>query len=112
MLAAKPVPFVSWALPRSRKRWPLCTVRVAPRWLHRPRQWRDHDEMTDSSGSSFPVSRAAGVAPGDVAGREFSHAKRGYEESEVRAFLRTVADELSSLGDREAGLVARMRSLE
>ncbi|HEX9467053.1 MAG TPA: DivIVA domain-containing protein [Acidimicrobiia bacterium] len=68
--------------------------------------------MTDTSGSSFPVPRASGVSPEDVAGREFSHAKRGYAESEVRAFLRTMAGELSLLGDREAGLVARLRALE
>ena len=68
--------------------------------------------MTDSSGSTFSAPRASGLSPDEIAEREFSHAKRGYAESEVRAYLRTVADELSSLGNREAGLVARLRALE
>lgn len=65
--------------------------------------------MTDTSGSPARDSR---LTPETVAGRNFSLAKRGYEEHEVRSFLRLVADELSSAAARERELNARVRDLE
>ena len=51
--------------------------------------------MTDSSDSPFS-SRGTRTSPDAVAERTFSQAKRGYAESEVRAYLRRVADDVGA----------------
>jgi len=68
--------------------------------------------MSDTSGAHLVPSRDARLTPDDVAQRAFSQAKRGYSETEVRAFLRLVADELASVASRERALAARVESLE
>jgi DivIVA domain-containing protein len=67
--------------------------------------------MTDSSESLF-ASRGSRTSPEAVAERTFSQAKRGYAESEVRAYLRMVSDELASAAARERELGSRVRELE
>src|SRR5262249_49964966 len=52
------------------------------------------------------------VTPEAIAERTFSHGRRGYAEGEVRAFLRMVSDEMSSLIARERSLTDRVRMLE
>ena len=68
--------------------------------------------MSDTSGSPLVPSRDARLTPEAVAERGFSQSKRGYSETEVRAFLRLVADELASLTSHERDLSNRVRSLE
>src|SRR6266436_9655867 len=91
----------SSASTRSTKRWRRCNRPVDSlcRPRHRPR--RDHDRMTDSSGTPMFPARDYRLTPEAVAERGFSHVKRGYAESEVRAFLRMVADDLGSMRTRE-----------
>jgi DivIVA domain-containing protein len=67
--------------------------------------------MTDSSDSSF-APRGSRTSPEAVAERTFSQAKRGYAESEVRAYLRMVSDELAGAAARERELGNRVRDLE
>jgi DivIVA domain-containing protein len=68
--------------------------------------------MSDSSGSPLIPSRDARLTPESVSERSFSQVKRGYSETEVRAFLRLVADELASVSGHERDLANRVRSLE
>lgn len=68
--------------------------------------------MSETSGSHLLPPRDARLTPDAVAERGFSQVKRGYSESEVRTFLRMVADELASLANRERELANRVRSLE
>src|SRR5262245_33021172 len=68
--------------------------------------------MSDTSGSQLIPSRDARLTPDAVAERSFSQGKRGYSETEVRAFLRLVADELASVSSHERDLANRVRSLE
>jgi len=68
--------------------------------------------MADSSGPSLLPPRDSRITPEAVAERGFSQVKRGYAETEVRAFLRMVADELAALSGRERDLANRVRSLE
>ncbi len=67
--------------------------------------------MADTSRPLVP-SRDSRLTPEAVAARDFSQVKRGYSESEVRAYLRMVADELSAVVGRERELTTRVRSLE
>ncbi|MFI5046390.1 MAG: DivIVA domain-containing protein [Acidimicrobiia bacterium] len=68
--------------------------------------------MSDTSGPPLVPSRDAQLTADDVAERSFSQVKRGYDETEVRAFLRLVADELSSAANQARELAARVQSLE
>ncbi len=78
----------------------------------RRRSRRDHDCMTDSSGTPMFPARDARLTPEVVAERAFTQVKRGYAESEVRAFLRMVSDDLTTMRSRERELTARMHDLE
>jgi DivIVA domain-containing protein len=68
--------------------------------------------MTDSSGPPIYTARDGRITPEGIAERTFTEVKRGYAESEVRSFLRMVADELGSFATRERDYAARIQSLE
>ena len=58
------------------------------------------------------AARDARLTPESVSERTFTQVKRGYAESEVRAFLRMVADDLQALRNRDRELSARLQELE
>jgi len=66
--------------------------------------------MTDTS-DSF-ATRGSRTTPEAIAERQFSQVKRGYAESEVRAYLRMVSSDFAAAAARERELTARMRDLE
>jgi DivIVA domain-containing protein len=66
--------------------------------------------MTDTSDSFAP--RTSRTTPEAIAERSFSQVKRGYAESEVRAYLRMVSSDLATAISRERELSARVRDLE
>ena len=70
------------------------------------------NRMSDTSGTPLVPSRDARLTPDDVAERSFSQTKRGYAETEVRAFLRLVADELAAAARHARDLAGRVTSLE
>ena len=57
-------------------------------------------------------ARDARLTPESVSERSFTQVKRGYAESEVRAFLRMVADDLRALRNRDRDLTSRLQELE
>lgn len=67
--------------------------------------------MTDSSDSSF-AQRGSRTTPEAIAERSFSQVKRGYAESEVRAYLRVVGSDFAAAASREHELAGRVRELE
>jgi DivIVA domain-containing protein len=67
--------------------------------------------MTDSSDPSL-APRTSRTSPEAIASRTFTQAKRGYAESEVRAYLRLVADDAAAATARERELEGRLRELE
>jgi DivIVA domain-containing protein len=67
--------------------------------------------MTDSSDSSF-AQRGSRTTPEAIAERSFSQVKRGYAESEVRAYLRMVSSDFAAAASREHELLGRVRELE
>ncbi|MEX2100665.1 MAG: DivIVA domain-containing protein, partial [Acidimicrobiia bacterium] len=67
--------------------------------------------MTDT-GSPLVPPRDGQLTPDAIADRNFAASKRGYSESEVRAFLRRVADEVSALVGRERDLAHRVSQFE
>src|SRR5689334_10793910 len=87
-----------------------CIERVAQKCRHRRRPWRDHEGMTDTS--DVYASRSARTTPEAIAERTFSQVKRGYAESEVRAYLRMVSSDFAAAASRERELNARIRDLE
>lgn len=66
--------------------------------------------MTDTSDSFAP--RNSRTTPEAIAERSFSQVKRGYAESEVRAYLRMVSSDFAAAASRERELSARVRELE
>lgn len=64
------------------------------------------------SESSRRVTPAARLTPEEVSTRGFSSAFRGVSESEVRGFLKRVADDLSYARARERQLIERVENLE
>jgi DivIVA domain-containing protein len=66
--------------------------------------------MTDTS-DSF-ATRGSRTTPEAIAERQFSQVKRGYAESEVRAYLRMVSSDFAAAAARERDLAARVRELE
>ena len=54
--------------------------------------------MTDTLGSPLVPPRTRALTPEAIAERAFSQVKRGYAESEVRAYLRMVAERLRRRG--------------
>jgi DivIVA domain-containing protein len=67
--------------------------------------------MTDNDFPLIPA-RDGQLTPEGIADRNFASAKRGYSESEVRAYLRRVADEVGGLLGRERDLAHRVSQLE
>ncbi len=67
---------------------------------------------TPTSGSPMFAARDARLTPESVSERTFTQVKRGYAESEVRAFLRMVADDLQALRNRDRDLATRLQELE
>src|SRR5262249_50111580 len=65
-----------------------------------------------ANGPSNMPPREIRVTPESISERTFSHARRGYAEAEVRAFLRMISDEMSALIGRERSLADRVRVLE
>jgi DivIVA domain-containing protein len=68
--------------------------------------------MTDSSGTPIYTARDGRITPEGIAERTFTEVKRGYAESEVRSFLRMVADEVETFAARERDYAARIESLQ
>jgi len=68
--------------------------------------------MTDTPGTPIFPSRDTRLTPEAVADRKFTQVKRGYAESEVRAFLRMVADEVNALLARERDFMTKIHELE
>jgi DivIVA domain-containing protein len=66
--------------------------------------------MTDTSDSFAP--RTSRTTPEAIAERTFSQVKRGYAESEVRAYLRMVSSDFAAAVSRERELTSRIRELE
>jgi DivIVA domain-containing protein len=66
--------------------------------------------MTDTSDSFAP--RSSRTTPEAIAERTFSQVKRGYAESEVRAYLRMVSSDFATAASRERELTSRIRDLE
>jgi DivIVA domain-containing protein len=66
--------------------------------------------MTDATPLVPP--RDSRLSADAIAERNFSPSKRGYAETEVRAFLRLLADEFAGLQARERDLAHRVRELE
>jgi DivIVA domain-containing protein len=66
--------------------------------------------MTETSDSFAP--RGSRTTPEAIAERSFSQVKRGYAESEVRAYLRMVSSDFAAALSRERELTARIRDLE
>ena len=89
---------------------PRCARRVVRQCRHRRRPRRDHEGMTDTSDSFAP--RSSRTTPEAIAERSFSQVKRGYAESEVRAYLRMVSSDFAAAASRERELAARVRELE
>src|SRR3954449_3906284 len=99
-----------WASRTSTRRSTRCTRRVVSKCRHRRRPRRDHEGMTDTSDSFAP--RSSRTTPEAIAERSFSQVKRGYAESEVRAYLRMVSSDFATAAARERELTARVRELE
>jgi DivIVA domain-containing protein len=68
--------------------------------------------MTDTPGTPIFPARDTRLTPEAVADRKFTQVKRGYAESEVRAFLRMVADEVNALLARERDFATKIHELE
>src|SRR5215207_1770565 len=100
----------SWASRTSTRRSTRCARRVVRKCRHRRRRRRDHEGMTDTSDSFAP--RSSRTTPEAIAERSFSQVKRGYAESEVRAYLRMVSSDFAAAASRERELTARIRELE
>ena len=68
--------------------------------------------MSDVEAHRRSISTAARLNPEEISNRAFTVGRRGYAESEVRAFLRRVADDLGVLRERERQLVQQVDELE
>ncbi len=68
--------------------------------------------MNEGERRQVTISSTPRLAPEEIAGRAFSASFRGVSESEVRAFLRRVAEELAAARERERELTAAVDALE
>jgi DivIVA domain-containing protein len=68
--------------------------------------------VTESERRYRTISSTSRLTPDEVAGRSFPTAFRGISESDVRAFLKRVADELSAVRNREQELTSTIDELE
>ena len=66
--------------------------------------------MNDSS--DLFATRTSRTTPEAIADRQFSQVKRGFAESEVRAYLRMVSSDFAAAMSRERDLTTRVRELE
>lgn len=80
---------------------------------------RSREDRPDASGSRDgapdvrrPGSGATRLTPEEIISRGFASAFRGVSETEVRNFLRRVADELAAARDHERSLAERVTDLE
>src|SRR5262245_5460555 len=58
------------------------------------------------------ISSTPRLSPDDIAQRTFGSSFRGYAETEVRSFLKRVADELTFAREREQELVEALDDVE
>ena len=58
------------------------------------------------------ISSTPRLLPEEVANRAFGSSFRGYSETEVRSYLRRVAEELTSVREREQELLDTLDDLE
>ncbi len=65
----------------------------------------DRDRAGDGAGSTR-------LTPEDIAYRSFAGARRGLSEPEVREFLKEIANQVATTGEREDELAARIEQLE
>src|SRR3954470_17076273 len=100
----------SWASRTSSRRSTRCARRAVPKCRPPRRPRRDHEGMTDTSDSFAP--RSSRTTPEAIAERTFSQVKRGFAESEVRAYLRMVASDFATAASRGRELTGRIRDLE
>ncbi len=70
------------------------------------------DLMAESERRQRTISSTPRLTSDDIANRTFGKAVRGASESEVRSFLRRVADELTQARDRENELANAIDALE
>src|SRR5579884_4173127 len=68
--------------------------------------------MADGELPRRTVSSATRLTPEEIVNRGFASSFRGVSETEVRNFLRRIAEEFTSLKQREADLAARVEQLE
>jgi len=68
--------------------------------------------MNEGERHQLKISSTPRLSPEEVAGRAFSSTFRGISESEVRAFLRRVAEELTATRERERELTEAVDALE
>jgi DivIVA domain-containing protein len=68
--------------------------------------------MADGELPRRTVSSSTRLTPEEIVNRGFSSAFRGVSETEVRNFLKRVADEFGALRERERDLAARVEQLE
>src|SRR5260370_2209173 len=68
--------------------------------------------MADMELPRRSVSSSTRLTPEEIVKRGFANAFRGVSETEVRNFLKRVADEFVALRDRERDLTARVEQLE
>jgi DivIVA domain-containing protein len=68
--------------------------------------------MADMELPRRSVSSSTRLTPEEIVNRGFANAFRGVSETEVRNFLKRVADEFVALRDREQDLTARVEQLE
>src|SRR5262249_48022089 len=64
------------------------------------------------SGRQRLISSTPHLSPDEIANRSFSKGVRGFSESEVRAFLKRVSDEMAVVRDRENELLSTIDALE
>src|SRR5260370_42643214 len=68
--------------------------------------------MADMELPRRSVSSSTRLTPEEIVNRGFANAFRGVSETEVRNFLKRVADEFVALRERERDLTARVEQLE
>jgi len=76
------------------------------------RAYRGVPHMNEGERHQLTISSTPRLTPDEVAGRVFSSSFRGISESEVRAFLGRVAEELAAARGRERELAAAINALE
>ncbi len=73
---------------------------------------RERNSVSENERRQRTISSTPRLTPDDVAGRSFATAFRGISESDVRAFLKRVSEELGMARGREQELMATIGELE